>query len=214
MRCGRFTSPHLARYNERICVDGVEATDAEPDRLVRAHRRGARRHHADFLRIQRARGARSVSPRAASTWRCSKWGWAAGWTPPTSSTPTSPWCAPSASITSTGWATRSRRSAARRPASSGAGRPAVLGSAEMPRVGVRAAIEEVGARPWCPAAIFACARTAAQDLGFRLRRVALRGSAVARARGPHQLGNAATALAALAVGGFGVDAHDAIVAPG
>jgi dihydrofolate synthase/folylpolyglutamate synthase len=26
-RCGRFTSPHLARYNERICVDGVEATD-------------------------------------------------------------------------------------------------------------------------------------------------------------------------------------------
>ena len=28
MRCGRFTSPHLARYNERICVDGVEADDA------------------------------------------------------------------------------------------------------------------------------------------------------------------------------------------
>ena len=28
LRCGRFTSPHLARYNERICVDGVEASDA------------------------------------------------------------------------------------------------------------------------------------------------------------------------------------------
>src|SRR6187549_2954233 len=28
VRCGRFTSPHLARYNERICVDGVEADDA------------------------------------------------------------------------------------------------------------------------------------------------------------------------------------------
>jgi dihydrofolate synthase/folylpolyglutamate synthase len=28
-RSGRFTSPHLRRYNERICVDGVEATDAE-----------------------------------------------------------------------------------------------------------------------------------------------------------------------------------------
>jgi dihydrofolate synthase / folylpolyglutamate synthase len=27
-RTGRFTSPHLRRYNERICVDGVEATDA------------------------------------------------------------------------------------------------------------------------------------------------------------------------------------------
>jgi len=28
LRCGRFTSPHLARYNERICVDGAEASDA------------------------------------------------------------------------------------------------------------------------------------------------------------------------------------------
>ncbi|MBC8027796.1 MAG: bifunctional tetrahydrofolate synthase/dihydrofolate synthase [Steroidobacteraceae bacterium] len=28
-RTGRFTSPHLRRYNERICIDGVEATDAE-----------------------------------------------------------------------------------------------------------------------------------------------------------------------------------------
>ena len=28
-RTGRFTSPHLLRYNERICVDGAEATDAE-----------------------------------------------------------------------------------------------------------------------------------------------------------------------------------------
>jgi dihydrofolate synthase/folylpolyglutamate synthase len=28
LRCGRFTSPHLTRYNERICIDGVEASDA------------------------------------------------------------------------------------------------------------------------------------------------------------------------------------------
>jgi dihydrofolate synthase / folylpolyglutamate synthase len=28
VRTGRFTSPHLSRYNERICVDGVEARDA------------------------------------------------------------------------------------------------------------------------------------------------------------------------------------------
>ena len=28
VRAGRFTSPHLERYNERICVDGVEASDA------------------------------------------------------------------------------------------------------------------------------------------------------------------------------------------
>jgi dihydrofolate synthase / folylpolyglutamate synthase len=28
VRTGRFTSPHLSRYNERICVDDVEADDA------------------------------------------------------------------------------------------------------------------------------------------------------------------------------------------
>jgi hypothetical protein len=28
-RTGRFTSPHLVRYNERICIDGVEARDAD-----------------------------------------------------------------------------------------------------------------------------------------------------------------------------------------
>jgi dihydrofolate synthase/folylpolyglutamate synthase len=29
VKAGAFTSPHLIRYNERICVDGVEASDAE-----------------------------------------------------------------------------------------------------------------------------------------------------------------------------------------
>ena len=28
-RVGRYTSPHLLRYNERICIGGIEATDAE-----------------------------------------------------------------------------------------------------------------------------------------------------------------------------------------
>ena len=60
LRCGRFTSPHLARYNERICVDGVEASDASLIASFETHRRRARRHHAHVLRIQRAGGARSV----------------------------------------------------------------------------------------------------------------------------------------------------------
>ncbi|MEO8018478.1 MAG: bifunctional tetrahydrofolate synthase/dihydrofolate synthase [Pseudomonadota bacterium] len=42
LRCGRFTSPHLVRYNERICIDGVEASDAS---LI-----------ASFERIDAARG--------------------------------------------------------------------------------------------------------------------------------------------------------------
>ncbi len=46
-RTGRFTSPHLVRYNERICVDGVEADDAE---LI-----------ASFERIEAARGATTLT---------------------------------------------------------------------------------------------------------------------------------------------------------
>src|SRR5690349_16187688 len=42
MRTGRFTSPHLVRYNERICIDGVEARD---EQLIAA-----------FERIDTARG--------------------------------------------------------------------------------------------------------------------------------------------------------------
>src|SRR5215510_5064354 len=45
-RTGRFTSPHLVRYNERICVDGVEAGD---DELA-----------ASFERIEAARGATTL----------------------------------------------------------------------------------------------------------------------------------------------------------
>lgn len=46
-RTGMFTSPHFIRYNERIQVDGVEATDAE---LVAA-----------FERIDAARGATTLT---------------------------------------------------------------------------------------------------------------------------------------------------------
>jgi dihydrofolate synthase / folylpolyglutamate synthase len=44
---GMFTSPHFIRYNERIQVDGAEATDAE---LIAA-----------FERIERARGATTLT---------------------------------------------------------------------------------------------------------------------------------------------------------
>jgi dihydrofolate synthase/folylpolyglutamate synthase len=36
-RAGAFTSPHLLRYNERVRVQGVDASDATLNR-VRAHR--------------------------------------------------------------------------------------------------------------------------------------------------------------------------------
>jgi dihydrofolate synthase/folylpolyglutamate synthase len=46
-RVGRFTSPHLTRYNERICVDGEEARD---DELIES-----------FQRIDAARGDISLT---------------------------------------------------------------------------------------------------------------------------------------------------------
>ncbi len=65
LRVGTLTSPHLLRYNERIHVDGREATDAELigvfDRIEAA--RGAT--HAHFLRVQHA-GRAAVVCRPAS----------------------------------------------------------------------------------------------------------------------------------------------------
>ena len=46
-RVGAYTSPHLTRYNERICIDGIQATD---EQLCRS-----------FDRIDRARGDISLT---------------------------------------------------------------------------------------------------------------------------------------------------------
>jgi dihydrofolate synthase/folylpolyglutamate synthase len=51
---GRFTSPHLSRYNERICVDGVEASDEE---LI-----------ASFERIDAARGSTTLTFFESTPW--------------------------------------------------------------------------------------------------------------------------------------------------
>ena len=170
-------------------------------RVLRAHRGGARRDHAHVLRIQHARRARSVPARRASTSRCSRSDSAGGSMPPTSSMPTSAWSARSASITSTGWATRSSRSGARRPASSGRARPAVLGSADLP-ASVRQVIEEIGAFPVALGRDFR-ARRHANGWDFECNALRLRNLPLPALAGPQQIDNAATALAALAVRGFG-----------
>ena len=46
-RVGSFTSPHLLRYNERICIDGAEVSD---DQLIEA-----------FERVEAARGSTSLT---------------------------------------------------------------------------------------------------------------------------------------------------------
>ena len=160
MRCGRFTSPHLARYNERICVDGAEADDAS---LIEAFERidAAR---ADitltFFEYNALAALDRVPPFARSTWRCSKWGWADDSTPPTSSMRTSPWFARSASITSTGWATRWRPSAAKRPAFFARGAPR-SSAAPICRAACGPPSRRWARAPWCPVATTVSAR----DLG-------------------------------------------------
>lgn len=47
LRCGRYTSPHLLNFNERICVDGIPAVDAD---LVAA-----------FAAIEAARGSTTLT---------------------------------------------------------------------------------------------------------------------------------------------------------
>ena len=146
-RVGAFTSPHLLRYNERICVDGVEVTDAE---LIEA-----------FERIDAARGditltffeynalaaLAHVRRRRSSTRSVLEVGLGGRLDAINIvDADVARRHVRSASITATGWATRSRRSAARRPGIFRAGRPAVLGSPDMP-ASIRESAQHVGARP-------------------------------------------------------------------
>ena len=203
MRCGRFTSPHLARYNERICVDGVEANDAEPHRVLRAHRRGARRHHAHVLRIQRARGARSVPPS-----RGRRRGARSG-TRRTARRHQHHRCGCRRGLFDR---PRSRRlagrhargtSAARRPASFAAGVPR-CSAAPICRRRVWAAIDEIGARAVVPGRDYLATRRHASGWDFEFGDIrAARSAAVRRSRAFTRSANAATALAALtALGGI------------
>ena len=115
---------------------------------------------AAFERIEAARGATTLTFFEYNTLAallifaaqrdrcgaCSRWVSAAGSMPPTSSTRTSRCCV-SVGLDHRDWLGDTLESiGARRPASSGPGRPAVLGSPEMPRLGVRRD-RTLGARP-------------------------------------------------------------------
>ena len=141
--------------------------DASLIDILRAHRRGARRRHADVLRIQRAGGARSIPHARASTWRCSKSGSAAGWMPPTSSTRTSAVVC-SIGLDHVDWLGHTLEAIGREKAGIFRnGRPAVLGSADMPD-SLWSAIEEIGARAVVPGPRLSatCAREAGWDFEY------------------------------------------------
>ena len=156
-RCGRFTSPHLARYNERICVNGAEADDAS---LIEAFERidAARaRHHAHVLRIQRARGARSFSAVRAVDVAVLEVG-LGGRFDATNIIDADVAVVCSIGIDHVDWLGDTLDAIGREKAGIfRTGRPAVLGSADLPR-SVWAAIEEVGARAVVPGRDYSFAR--------------------------------------------------------
>jgi dihydrofolate synthase/folylpolyglutamate synthase len=89
------------------------------------------------------------------------------------------------------------------------GHPAVLGSADMPR-SVWTAIEQLGARPVAAGRDFH-ASTHGERWDFESDSLTLRELPLPALPGEHQVGNAATALAAIASGEFGVPLTHSIV---
>jgi dihydrofolate synthase/folylpolyglutamate synthase len=201
---GRFTSPHLTRYNERICIDGVEARD---EALIES-----------FQRIDRARGELTLTffeyntlaaldcfARAPVDVAVLEVG-LGGRLDATNILDADVAVVCSIGLDHVDWLGSSLDGIGREKAGIfRAGRPAVLGSAGMPQ-SVFDAIDALGARAVVPGRNY-FARPATRGSGddawdFECGDVTLRALPPPALAGRHQRGNAATALAALASGGF------------
>ena len=100
---GTYASPHLQQVNERIAWNGEPITDEQLAALVdRAGPAGAAVGHRAARTSSCSPPARCCSsPRTRSTWRWSRSGCSGATTPPTWSTPTSPWSPTSGRTTPT-----------------------------------------------------------------------------------------------------------------
>ena len=202
LRCGRFTSPHLARYNERICVDGVEADDAS---LI-----------ASFERIDAARGDITLTffeynaLAALDLFRLARVDLAVlevglgGRFDATNIVDADVAVVCSIGIDHVDWLGHTLEAIGREKAGIfRRGRPAVLGSVDMP-ASIWSAIDEVGAEPVVPGTHFRSSVSVRDETtwDFEFGEFALRGLPPSALTGVHQLNNAAAALAALkALGG-------------
>jgi dihydrofolate synthase / folylpolyglutamate synthase len=200
-RTGRFTSPHLVRYNERICVDGEECSDTA---LI-----------ASFERIEAARGsttltffeynalaALDVFARAAVDVAVLEVG-LGGRLDATNIVDADVGIVCSIGLDHVDWLGDSIEQIGREKAGIfRAGRPAVLGSAPMPQ-SVFKVIEEIGARPVAPGREY---RVKPHDgsWDFEFGTLRLEHLPMPALGGAHQVGNAAAALAAIAAGDFGI----------
>jgi dihydrofolate synthase / folylpolyglutamate synthase len=208
-RCGRFTSPHLTRYNERICIDGVEASDQQ---LI-----------ASFSRIDAARGDITLTffeynalaaldqfARASVDVAVLEVG-LGGRLDATNIIDADVSVVCSIGIDHVDWLGHSIEQIGREKAGIfRSGRPAVLGSADMPR-SVFDAIETVGARGVIPGRDYFLHRRA-DAWDFECGELRLLDLPPPALPGLHQVGNAGTALAALAVSGFATMLESAAVA--
>jgi len=208
-RTGRFTSPHLVRYNERICVNDVEAADAD---LVAA-----------FERIEAARGdttltffeyntlaALDLFARAGVDFAVLEVG-LGGRLDATNIVDTDVGVVCSIGLDHVDWLGDSVEQIGREKAGIfRAGRAAVLGSAQMP-ASVGQVIGEVGARPVAPGRDYQV-HVHGDLWDFRHGDFELRDLPLPALAGAHQVNNAATALAALVAGNLGVSLTHAQVA--
>jgi dihydrofolate synthase/folylpolyglutamate synthase len=201
LRTGRFTSPHLVRYNERICIDGVEAGDAE---LIGAFERIEVARAATTLTFfeYNALAALDLFARAPVDVAVLEVG-LGGRLDATNIVDADVGVVSSIGVDHVDWLGDSVEQIGREKAGIfRAGRPAVLGAGPMPD-SVWKVIGEVGALPVAPDRQYRV-RTHGDAWDFESGAVQLRDLPRPALAGEHQVGNAATALAAVIAGGFGV----------
>lgn len=200
-RTGRFTSPHLVRYNERICIDGVEAHDAD---LIAA-----------FERIEAARGATTLTffeynalaaldlfARAPVDVAVLEVG-LGGRLDATNIVDADVGVVCSIGLDHVDWLGDSLEQIGREKAGIFRhGRPAVLGLQPMPG-SVWKVIGELGAQPVAPGQQYQV-RVHSDSWDFECGSLKLAGLPRPALAGEHQVGNAAAALAAVVAGGFGI----------
>ena len=201
-RCGRFTSPHLSRYNERICVDGVEATD---DELIES-----------FTRIDAARGditltffeynalAALVCFRQANVEVAVLEVGLGGRLDATNVIDADVSVVCSIGFDHMDWLGSSLDAIAREKAGIfRRGRPAVIGSSRMP-AGMWTSLEESGARGVIAGRDF-IVRDLRDGWSFTCGAIVFDSLPEPAIRGIHQRENAATALAAITVAGLATE---------
>jgi dihydrofolate synthase / folylpolyglutamate synthase len=201
-KVGRFTSPHLRRYNERICVDGIEATD---DELI-----------GSFERIDAVRGEITLTffeynalaaldhfRRASVEYTLLEVG-LGGRLDAANIIDADVGIVCSIGLDHVDWLGSSLEGIGREKAGIFRhGRPAVLGSAALP-ASVLDTAREVGALPVIAEQDF-FARGHGDHWDFDSRALTLHDLPSPALHGPHQVGNAASALAALSAGNWGIE---------